>query len=97
MTREKIFDELLGFITPAAFAEYLLGNLTGADLLEQSRDRLTKLCSFMSNPRSDKCEEDAHQDNKQGVDNENRPSSAPHPFLQLRNHGIDQVGEKDGE
>src|SRR5215469_14848404 len=70
---------------------------TGADLVEQAGQGVSKACSVTSYLRAYDHEEHHYQSEQECVDDGDGPGAALQHFLQMRHERTHQIGEEDGE
>ena len=75
----------------------LARELAGAGLIHKPRQRLSQAGALPGNPRADQKAEKPQSNQKQEVNDRDRPDAAADQFLQSLHCGINEVGKKNGE
>ncbi len=75
----------------------LTGELTGAGLIHKPGQRFSQAGALPGNPRADQKSDQSQPNQKQEVNNRDRPDTAADQLLQSLHRGINQVGKKNGK
>jgi hypothetical protein len=75
----------------------LAGELTGAGLIYQSRQRRSQAGALPGNPGSDKKPENRQSDHKKKVDDSDCPNPSVDNLFQSSHRRVNEVGEENGE
>jgi hypothetical protein len=91
---EKLRQLSPGMQAPALFLPNLLGDLAGADGLQELGKGFTQTLRLAADLWSHKKEKGDEQGNQQEINQGNCPSSSLHPFFDTGNCGVHQIGEE---
>ena len=75
----------------------LARELAGAGLIHEPGQRLSEACALPGNPRADQKTEEYQSNQKQKVNDRDRPNAAADQFLQSLHCWVNEVGKKNGE
>jgi len=103
-TQQKTLNTFLGVNAPVVLASEsggeladLARELAGAGLIHKPGQRLSQTSALPGNPRPYQKTEKHQSNQKQKVNDGDRPDAAADQFLQSLHCGINEIGKKNGE